>query len=324
MSVQYVANYTLPIELFGKALGIGANLLIASESKNGTVPQATWRTQARAAGFKYIDTPMTEDDCGDPSLIGWIIPNSDEWNRPRGNPPMLPAVGPLQLWADTLAGWNAKHGTKKLIMANADGMHVTAALWEKPPYPGITGNEKALMPRLSLRFSDWHVVANTTPGQEGRRPLWLPAQSVWRMRTWNQSWGSPTSLYGSFVEAAHKAGAPLSVTPAQMQTEVDHLTGVLPFDVPDANAQPVKATENIDILCWWTANGQSGPGWNWWASDPDQEAMMKTITGKLLSGTPNTDQRLTLLETQMAAMASTVSTMQGQMRTAGLALAAPA
>jgi hypothetical protein len=296
--VKYCAMYTLPIRLMDEAKARGCNLLVHSESENGTVLQRAWRSAARDRGLPYVDTYLDDSDTEDPSLLGWIVRDSDEWNRKRTrkNPTTgafedyLPEVTPFVAEAQKLAALNAARGTSKWIMANADGPSVTTALDQKPPYNGVRNNEKALLPFLTVRSVDWYPVNNTaqnTPAEIARRPLDLPAKAVYRLRTWSDEIGAPPALYAAFVEAQKGWNSPLAVTPDQMREQVAYLTGDKAFPFPSPTGKSTLSVKQplIDILIWWTANGQSGPGWKWIAQTPEQAAAQTDITRGLLGTT---------------------------------------
>jgi hypothetical protein len=165
-------------------------------------------------------------------------------------------------------------------------------MWERPAYDGVKNGEKALLPSLTARSVDWYPSSKppaTAPSEVVRRPMYLPAQAVWRLRTWSDQVNAPPATYVAIVEAAKGWNSALSVTPDQMREQVDYLVGNRPFPVPDANARQVQVQgRQIDILVWWTANGQDGPGWNWFASTPAQEAALIEITAKLKAPAPST------------------------------------
>jgi hypothetical protein len=288
--LKWIGVYTQPIESFDKWAAYGTNLLVHSELKNGTVSQAAWRAAARARGFVYLDTYLSDDDADDPNLLGWILKDSDEWNRARGNPATRPAVRPMIEEAQRLRALNAARGTSKWIFANADGPGVTVALWERPPYNGVRNNEKALLPHLTARSMDWYprvFTTSTQPTDLARRPLYLPAQAVWRLRTWSDELSAPPAAYVAIVEAARGHKSPLGITGDEMRETVDYLTGQRPFPVPDANARPVMThLPPIDALIFWTANGQSGPGWRWDATNDDQRLALIDITTRLKTQPP--------------------------------------
>lgn len=284
-TIKYVGCYKQRARDLKAWAGRGINLALLSESENGTVGQRIWRAAARDAGLVYIDTYLDDDDANDPNLIGWSLKDSDEWNRARGPLSIRQATAPLITEAAKLAALNKAKGTNKLIFANADGPGVTFAMMEKPPYDGVKNNEKAVLPSLTLRSVDWYPVVsipNTTPAEIARRPLYLPAMAVWRLRTWSEQIGAPPAQYMAIVEAAKGWKSPLGITGDQMRETVDYLMGSRPFTVPDANGKPVGIQgRQIDMLVFWTANGQDGPGWNWFASNADQEAAIIDITAKI-------------------------------------------
>lgn len=283
--VKWVGVYSQPIESFDKWKAMGVNLLVHSELKNGTVKQADWRAGARARDLHYIDTYLSDDDVNDDHLLGWVVKDSDEWNRARGNPPVRPAVAPFIAEAQRLAALNVAKGTSKWIFANADGPSVTTALWEKPPYPGIVNGEKALLPYLTARSMDWYPrvsTASTQPSEVARRPLYLPAQATWRLKTWSDQIGAQPAAYIAIVEAAKGWNSPLGVTGDEMRETVDYLMGVRPFPVPDANAKPINVQYRAaDVVVFWTANGQSGPGWKWDVMTDDERAALIDITARI-------------------------------------------
>lgn len=300
-TLQYVGIYSQPAASLAKWRERGMTLAMHWESESGKVTQAQWRAAARAAGLVYIDTYLADADVDDPHLVGWILKDSDEWNRARGNPATRPAVAPFIAEAQKLTALNKTRGASKWIVANADGPGVTTAMWEKPPYPGIANNEKALLPHLTARSWDWYPVVNTaanTPEQIARRPMYLPAQAGWRIRTWCEAWGAPAARQIAIVEAAKGWRAPLGVTGAQMIEQAEYLMGDRPFPVPDANARPVQYQGQLaDALIFWTANGQDGPGWRWDVCTDDQLAAMKTITNRYAApATQPTSQQPTLAD----------------------------
>lgn len=281
-TVKYVGVYTQRARDLAFWASKGINLAVHWESESGNVTQAQWRQAARDAGLYYIDTYLSDGDVTDPNLIGWLLKDSDEWNRARGNPPYRPDPAPFIEEAKRLALLNATAGANKIIMANADGPGVTTAIFEKPPYNGIKNGEMALLPFLTGRSIDWYPVvgtASTQPSEIARRPMHLPAQAVWRLRTWSDAAQAQPATYAAIIEAAKNHRAPLGVTPAQMREQVDYLIGNRPFPVPDANAKPVQFQGKlVDIIVWWTANGQDGPGWKWIASTDEQLAALEEIT----------------------------------------------
>jgi hypothetical protein len=286
-TVKYVAMYTIPIRLMDEAKSRGINLLVHSELENGTVDQRAWRKAAADRGLPYIDTYLDDSDANDPNLLGWIVRNSDEWNRVRGNPPVLPDVAPFIAETKRLAALNAAKGTSKWIMANCDGQAALAALFEKPPYNGVKNGEKSLLPFLTLRSVDIYPVVATaadTPEQRARRPMDMPAKAVYRLRTWSDEIGAPPALYAAFVEAQKGWNSPLAVTPDQMREQVAYLAGDKAFPFPSPTGKSTLSVKQplIDILIWWTANGQSGPGWKWIAQTPEQAAAQTDITRALL------------------------------------------
>lgn len=295
-TIKYVGCYRQRARDLKAWAGRGINLALLSENENGTVSQLDWRAAAKAAGLVYIDTYASDADAEDPSLIGWSLSNSDEWNRGRGPLNARQPVAPLIAEAAKLAALNQAKGTNKLIFANADGPTVTTAMWEKPPYDGVKWNEKAVLPSLTARSVDWYPIISlpsTQPSEIARRPLYLPAQAVWRMQTWCSGINAQPAQYIAIVEAAKKWSAPVGITGDQMRETVDYLMGARPFPVPDANGKPVMVQcKQIDMLVWWTANGHDGPGWSWFASNGDQEAAIVGITAKIK--TPSADPLIEL------------------------------
>lgn len=283
-TLDHVGIYSQPASSLQKWRDRGMSLAMHWESESGKVTQAQWRAAARAAGLVYLDTYLADSDADDPHLVGWILRDSDEWNRARGNPATRPAVAPFIAEAQQFAALNRARGASKWIVANADGPGVTTAMWEKPPYPGIVNNEKALLPYLTGRSWDWYPVVNTaanTPAEIARRPMYLPAQAGWRIRTWCEAWGAPPAKQIAIVEAAKGWKAPLGVTAAQMIEQAEYLMGEKPFPVPDANARPVTFQGQLaNVLVFWTANGQDGPGWRWDVCTDEQLAAMKTIANR--------------------------------------------
>jgi hypothetical protein len=74
-----------------------------------------------------------------------------------------------------------------------------------------------------------------------------------------------------------------------MREQVDYLIGARPFPVPDSKARPVDYQGKlVDIIVWWTANGQDGPGWRWIASTDEQLAALEEITRAIKTPTPTT------------------------------------
>jgi hypothetical protein len=290
--VKFCAMYTMPIRLMDEAKARGINLLVHSELENGKVDQRAWRKAAADRGLPYVDTYLDDADADDPNLLGWIIRNSDEWNRVRGNPSVLPDVAPFVAEAQRLAALNAAKGTSKWIMANCDGQAALAALFEKPPYNGVKNGEKSLLPFLTVRSADIYPVVATaadTPEQRGRRPMDMPAKAAYRLRTWSDEIGAPPAMYAVFVEAAKGWNSPLGVTPDQMREQVAYLTGQKAFPFPSPTGKSTLTIQQplIDILIWWTANGQSGPGWKWIAQTPEQAAAQTDITKALLPQQPS-------------------------------------
>lgn len=298
-TVKFCAMYTIPIRLMDEAKSRGINLLVHSESENGTVDQRAWRKAARDRGLPYVDTYLDDSDCDDPGLLGWIVKDSDEWNRRRTRldpatnkyVDYLPEVAPFVAEAQRLAALNAARGMSKWIMANADGPSATTSLDQKPPYNGVANHEKTLLPYLTVRSVDWYPVNNTaanTPAEIARRPLDLPAKAVYRLRTWSDEIGAPPAMYAAFVEAQKGWKSPLGVTPDQMREEVAYLTGQKAFPFPNVTGKTILTIQQplIDILIWWTANGQDGPGWKWIAQTPEQAAAQTDITKALLGTSP--------------------------------------
>lgn len=326
-TIKYVGCYKQRARDLKAWAGRGINLALLSESENGTVSQLAWRQAARDAGLFYIDTFLSEDDALDPNLIGWSLTNSDEWNRARGPLSVRQPTAPLIAEAAKLAALNKAKGTNKLIFANADGPGVTFAMFEKPPYDGVKNNEKAVLPSLTLRSADWYPVVsipNTTPGEIARRPLYLPAMAVWRLRTWCDQIGAPPAQYMAIVEAAKGWKSPLGITGDQMRETVDYLMGARPFTVPDANGKPVGVQgRQIDMLVFWTANGQDGPGWNWFASNADQEAAIIDITAKIktLPAAPIPVPPIVTQPEELAAVKSRMDRLQQQVDDQGKLLA---
>jgi hypothetical protein len=115
----------------------------------------------------------------------------------------------------------------------------------------------------------------------------------------------------AIVEAAKGWKSPLGITGDQMRETVDYLMGNRPFPVPDANGKAVMVQDQqIDILVFWTANGQDGPGWNWFASDVDQEAAIISITANVKAG--GTVPTPEPAPDPIAALTAQVSTLQKQ------------
>jgi hypothetical protein len=69
-----------------------------------------------------------------------------------------------------------------------------------------------------------------------------------------------------------------------MREQVAYLTGDKAFPFPSPTGKSTLSVKQplIDILIWWTANGQSGPGWKWIAQTPEQAAAQTDITRGLL------------------------------------------
>lgn len=291
-TVKYVGVYSQRARDLAFWASKGINLAVHWESESGNVTQAQWRQAARDAGLCYIDTYLSDADVTDQNLIGWLLKDSDEWNRARGNPAYRPDTAPFIEEAKRLALLNTAAGTDKLILANADGPGVTTAIFEKPPYNGVKNGELALLPFLTGRSIDWYPVvgtASTQPSEIARRPMHLPAQAVWRLRTWSDAAQAKPATYAAIIEAAKNWRAPLSVTPAQMREQVDYLIGNRAFPVPDANGKPVQFQGKlVDIIVWWTANGQDGPGWRWIASTDEQLAALEEITRNIKASSPAT------------------------------------
>jgi hypothetical protein len=306
--IPYVGMYSIPVRLMPQAKARGCNTLMHSETDDGKVSQADWRAAARANGFYYLDFPSADldADAADPFLIGWLIKDSDEWNRKRSrsNPTTgvwedyLPDVTPFLAEADRLQAYRAATGKGPSVCANADGPAVTTALDQKPPYPGLKNNERVLMKRLNGLFMDHYPVTNTganTPAEIARRPMYLPAQAMQRMYDWmglepdrvRPQW------YGAIIEANTGSGKPLAVTPAQMREQVDYLIGRKAFPYPvDPNANGKLVSDRLlavearpRVLIHWTANGANGPAWKWIAQTDEQAAAQTDIT-KALLGTP--------------------------------------
>ncbi len=322
-TIKYIGCYKQRARDLKAWAGRGINLALLSESENGTVDRLVWRAAARAAGLVYIDTYASDADADDPSLIGWSLTDSDEWNRGRGPLNARQPTAPLVAEAQKLAALNAAKGTNKLIFANADGPTVTTALFEKPPYDGVKNNEKAVLPFLSARSVDWYPIISipsTLPSEIARRPLYLPAQAAWRIRSWSDQVGAPPAQYMAIVEAAKGFKSPISVTGDQMRETVDYLMGARPFPVPDANGKPVMVQgKQIDMLVFWTANGQDGPGWNWFASNGDQEAAIVGITAKFK--TANIDP-VAVLQSKVAALDAQIGVLNDAIGAQGQTIAA--
>jgi hypothetical protein len=84
--IPYVGMYSIPARLLGEVVKRGCNCVFHSETDDGRVNQADWRSACRETGLGYFDFPSADldADADDPFLLGWIIKDSDEWNRKRG------------------------------------------------------------------------------------------------------------------------------------------------------------------------------------------------------------------------------------------------
>jgi hypothetical protein len=289
-TVKYVGCYKQRARDLAARAADGFNLVVMSEPESGTVPQSVWRKAARDAGLMYIDTYLSDDDATDPNLLAWALTNSDEWNRARGPSAVRQPLAPMIAEAQKLQAINAAKGTNKPIYANADGPGVTFAIFEKPPYNGVKNGEKGLLPYLGIRSVDWYPVvatASTDPAVVAGRQMYLPAQAAWRMRTWSDEIQAPPALYFVIIEAAKNWKAPLGVTGAQMREQVDYLMGRRSFPVPaDATGKAVQYQGQVaDGVIFWTANGQDGPGWNWYAGNDEQQTTMRALVSEL-KGSP--------------------------------------
>lgn len=311
--IPYVGMYSIPARLLGEVVKRGCNCVFHSETDDGKVNQADWRFACREAGLGYFDFPSAnlDADAADPFLFGWIIRDSDEWNRKRGTQSTLTNPAAFIAEANRLQSFNvgqAASGNRTVpVCANADGPSVTTAIYEKPPYNGVANNERRLMRRLNGRFVDWYPAVNTaanTPSEVARRPDYLPAQAVQRMFDWMaDEWASympgvgeamvspGEAWYGVIMEANTPSNKPVAVTPARMRAQIDYVLGRSPFSYP---ADPkfsgktvvqkiidVRVRVKID----WTANGSDGPSWKWIAQTDAQAQMQLDINRELL-GTP--------------------------------------
>lgn len=280
----WLACYSQPYETLPKWWGRGCNIAVKAELRNGTVDQKLWRQKCREAGLPYVDTFIDASDADDPWLMGWILTDSDEWNRrykalmDTGKADQANAlILRLQDEAVKLAALNKAKGTAKWIMANADGMACTAAYGA---YDGLKNQERALLPLLTMRCSDWYPVVNTKPGEEARRPMWLPAQAVERTQTWGgmKMPTDPEPMYAAFIEGAKGWNSPLSITGDQMFQICNYLMGKS-FPGPRPNSEMTLSGVKMFIL--WSANGQSGPGWKWDAMNDEQVTAWKAICNKM-------------------------------------------
>lgn len=291
--VPYVGMYSIPMRLMPEAKARGCNTLYKAELENGNAKRGDWRAVARDLGFYYVDEPSDDlaADLADPFLLGWCLPHSDEWNRVRGTTLQDPA--PLVEQARNFR--TAATAAGKWVTANADGQAITTSLFEKPPYNGVKGNEVRVMRELTLRTMDDYPVNNTsanTPEQIARRPMYLPAQALYRMQRWMaMDAAAVVADYGVIVEAQKGWNSPLAVTPDQMREQRDYLLGRKPFPWPvdDVFDGSKKTTDSIKVMprlwVWWTGNGQNGPGWKWIAQTDEQRQAQIEITTELL-GTP--------------------------------------
>ena len=300
--VPYVGMYTIPIRLMGTAKSRGGNLLMKAELENGKVSRADWRAAARDNGFYYIDEYLSDDDVNDPWLLGWTLAYSDEWNRKRtrSGVDFYPDISPLMSQLDYLWQLKVRTGCTKWVHANADGMAVTASMFEKPPYNGMRGSEVPVMARLTLRTTDWYPVMKTsanTPSEIARRPMYLPAQALLRMQTWMDAAASNATPpvpgdYGCIVEANTGWNSPLAVTADEMRQQRDFLLGRAAFPFPSdpvadgRQAVAKKLTVLPKVWVWWTGNGQDGPGWKWIAQSDEQATCQAAITAELLGTAP--------------------------------------
>lgn len=287
--VVYFGVYSQPKEDAAKWAAEGITLAIHSELRlvNGvpTVNQREWRTAYRNAKIRYIDTYMDDADFDDPWLLGFIVKGADEFNRRFANGNIGESeINSYVTEAKRLATINAAKGAGKMIFINADGPHTTIALWQTPPYNGEKNKEKTVMPHSTARSVSWYPVMLTTPGEESRRPMYLPAQAVYRQLSWSNKWQAQPAIYAAFVEAAKKFNAPLGVTGAQMEEQVAYLMAEKEFDWPTSDKPPkvakVKLPAPCRIVCFWTQNGQDGPGWRWDVRNDDQKAAMQRIIQK--------------------------------------------
>jgi hypothetical protein len=164
-------------------------------------------------------------------------------------------------------------------------MGVTTALWEKPPYNGVANGEREVLTAGPTAWSlDWYPVVNTaadTPDQVARRPMYLPAQGLWRLATWGQAWRVAPRARLVILEANKGYKSPLRVTPAQMAEQLEYVMGDRPFPIPDANAKPLNVQSRLaDMVVYWTANGQDGPGFDWDTTTPEQRDMMRRLIAR--------------------------------------------
>jgi hypothetical protein len=307
--IPFVGMYSIPARLLPEAKKRGINCIFHSESESGKVSQADWRAACRDEALRYFDFPSADldADADDPFLAGWIIRDSDEWNRVRGTSG-VPDPARFIAEAERLAAYNAARvaaGKPTVpVCANADGPAVTAAIFEKPPYNGVKNNERAVFRKVNGRFIDWYPAVQTaanTPAELAKRPDYLPAQAVQRVRDWMvlndvrdgfvPAW---PAFYGVIVEANTGHNRPVAVTPERMQAQIDYLLGRASFPYP---ADPIFSGKTIvqkimdadavpRVKIDWTANGLDGAGWKWIAQS-DAQAQKQLEINRMLLGTPD-------------------------------------
>jgi hypothetical protein len=314
--IPYVGMYSIPARLLGEVVKRGCNCVFHSETDDGKVNQADWRSACRETGLgtstsrrpTWTPTPTTRSYSAGSSRIrtnGIASAACQACLRTRpGSSPKRTGYG-RSTTARIAAGkrWVP-------VCANADGPSVTTAIYEKPPYNGVANNERRLMRLLNGRFVDWYPAVNTaanTPAEVARRPDYLPAQAVQRMFDWmwdeftsgaasgdNLTMVNPGSAwYGVIMEANTAANKPVAVTPARMRAQADYVLGRMPFMYPaDPKFSGKTVVQKIidprvRVKIDWTANGADGPGWKWIAQTDAQAQMQLDINRELL-GTPAT------------------------------------
>jgi hypothetical protein len=313
--IPFVGMYSIPARLLPEAKKRGVNCIFHSESESGKVSQADWRSACREQGLYYFDFPSDDldADAEDLFLVGWIIRDSDEWNRKRRIDGVDQVVDPAAFIAeaDRLNAYNATRmaaGKQPVyVCANGDGPTITTAIFEKPPYDGRKNNERALYRRVNGRFMDWYPAVGTAsnaPSEIARRPDYLPAQAVQRIFDWmrDEPYVPPgdgpvplpvTAWYGAIVEANTGHNRPVAVTPDRMQAQIDFLLGRTAFPYP---ADPKYSGKTIvqkiidrecvpRTLIHWTANGLDGAGWKWIAQT-DAQAQKQLEINRMLLGAP--------------------------------------